>query len=112
MRYNKKVGYDKKFREAVLNYIEKGHTIQEAHEVFEVGTTTIKEWKKLKKETGALENRPLNRTNRKICPDRLKAYIAEHPDSYLSEIAEVFNCTCSAVHYALKRLKITRKKNG
>ena len=102
----------KRFRETVLNYIDKGHTMQEAHEVFEVGTTTIKEWKKLKKETGTLEKRPLNRTNRKICPDRLKSYIAEHPDSYLSEIAEVFNCTYSAIHYALKRLKITRKKNA
>ena len=106
------MSYDKKFREKVLNYIGKGHTIKEAHEVFEIGTTTIKEWKKLKKETGKLENRPLNRTNRKICPDRLIAYIAEHPDSYMSEIAEVFNCTQPAIFYALKRLKITRKKNG
>ena len=102
---------DKKFREQVLKYIDKGHTIQEAHEEFEVGTTTIKKWKKLKKETGKLENRPLNRKNRKICPNQLIAYITENPDSYLSEIAEVFNCTYSAVSYALKRLKITRKKN-
>lgn len=106
------MSYDKRFREKVLKYIEKGHTIQKAHEVFEIGTTTIKEWKKLRTQTGKLDNRPLERKNRKICPDQLNAYIAEHPDSYLSEIAEVFSCTSSAVHYALKRLKITRKKNG
>jgi transposase len=104
------MAYDKKFREKVLEYIEKGNTIEKAHEVFSVGTTTIKEWKKLKKETGKLENRPLKRTNRKICPERLIAYINENPDSYLSEIAEVFNCTDPAVFYALKRLKFTRKK--
>jgi len=106
------MSYDKKYREKVLEYIDRGHTLKEAHEVFEVGTTTIKEWKRLKKETGKLENRPLNRKHRKICPDLLKAYISENPDSYLREIAEVFNCTDAAVFYALKRLKITRKKNG
>ena len=106
------MAYDKQYREKVLKYIDKGHSLKEAHEVFEVGTTTIKEWKKLKKETGKLDKRPLDRKNRKICPDRLKAYITEHPDSYLSEIAEVFSCTASAVFYALKRLNITLKKNG
>ena len=106
------MAYNPKFREAVLKYLNKGHTIEEAHKVFEVGTTTIKRWKKLKKETGKLENRPLNRKNRKICPERLKAYINENPDSYLKETAEVFNCTDSAIFYALKRLKISRKKNG
>ena len=106
------MAYDVKFREKVLNYIAKGNSIEKAHEVFEVGTTTIKEWKKLKKETGKLEKRPLDRKPSKICPDQLKAYISENPDSYLSEIAEIFNCTPEAVFYALKRLKITRKKNG
>jgi len=105
------MAYDTKYREKVLNYLSKGHTIQEAHEVFEVGTTTIKEWKKLKAETGKLNKRELNRKPRKICPDKLKAYVTENPDKYLEEIAEVFNCTYSAVSYALKRLKITRKKN-
>ena len=105
------MGYEKIFREKVLKYIGKGHTMKEAHEVFEVGITTIKEWKKLQKETGKLEKRPLNRTHKKICPDRLKAYIAENPDRYLREIAEEFNCTDMAIYYALKRLKISRKKN-
>ena len=109
--YNGDMGYDIRFREKVLNYIGKGHTIKEAHEVFEVGITTIKEWRKLKKETGKLEKRPLNRKHKKIDPDRLKTYIAENPDRYLREIAEEFNCTDMAVYYALKRLKITRKKN-
>jgi len=81
------MAYDIKFRQQVLKYIGKGHTIQEAHEMFEVGTTTIKELKKLQKETGKLEKRPLERKSKKICPDQLKTYIAENPDSYLREIA-------------------------
>lgn len=106
------MAYDLKTREQVLKYLGKGHTIQQAHEEFEIGTTTIKEWIKLQKETGSLEKRPLERTAPKLCPNRLKAYIIEYPDKYLCEIAEVFNCTRQAVFYALKRLKITRKKNG
>ena len=106
------MGYDKKFREKVIEYIDKGHTTKEAHELFGVGTTTIKEWKKLRKETGKLEKRPLVRKSRKICPDRLKTYITENPDSYQNELAELFGCTQPAVHYALKRLKMTLKKKG
>jgi len=105
------MAYDVKFREKVLKYLGKGHTIEEAHQVFEVGTTTIKAWKNLLKETGKLEKRPLERKPFKICPEKLMAYISEHPDSYLREIAEVFNCTDAAIFYAMKRLKITRKKN-
>jgi len=105
------MAYDARYREQVLKFIGKGNSIQKAHEVFEVGITTIKEWKKLQKETGKLENRPLHRKPTKICPIRLKSYINENPDSYLEEIAEVFNCTPQAVFYALKREKLTRKKN-
>jgi transposase len=105
------MAYDVRFREKVLKYLSKGHTLEEAHQVFEVGTTTIKGWKILQKETGKLDKRPLERKPFKIDSDKLMAYIGEHPDSYLREIAEVFNCTDQAVFYALKRLKITRKKN-
>ena len=106
------MAYDKKFREQVLKFIDKGHTIKEAHKMFEVGTATIKVWRRLKRETGKLEKRPLVRKPKKICPIQLEAYINEHPDSYLAEIAEVFNCSSTAVWKAFKRLGITRKKNG
>ena len=105
------MAYETKFREKVLKYISKGHSVREAHEVFEVGTTTIKEWKKLQKQTGSLEKRPLKRSHKKIDPVKLKAYLAEHPDSFLREIAEHFKCTEVAVFLAFKRLGITRKKN-
>ena len=50
------------------------------------------------------------RSFRKVDPEKLKAYIAEHPDAYLREIAEVFNCCKTTITNALRRLKITRKK--
>ena len=105
------MAYDRKFREKVIDFIVNGNSIQKAHEVFGVGTTTIKEWKKLQAETGSLENRELNRQASKLRSDLLEAYVTEKPDSYQDEIAKEFNCTQSAVSYALKRLKLRRKKN-
>jgi len=104
------MAYDIKFREKVIEYMDKGHTIKEAHEVFGAGTTTIKGWKKLQKETGSLEKRQLERNHKKIDPEQLKTYINENPDRYMREIAEVFKCSVNAIFLAFNRLKITRKK--
>ena len=104
--------YSEDLRKKVMHHLDKGHTIKATSELFGVGTTTIKEWKKLMAETGSLKPRSHKRKCSKICPDRLLAYINENPDRFLIEIAEVFKCTPQAIFYALKRLKITRKKNG
>ena len=104
--------YSEDLRKKVMKHLDKGNTIKATSELFEVGTTTIKEWKKLRAETGSIKPRPHKRKCSKICPDRLLSYVNEHPDSFLVETAEVFNCTPQAIFYALKRLKITRKKNG
>lgn len=47
----------------------------------------------------------------KIDNELLKAYINEHPDSYLNEIASHFKVTSPCISIALKRLKMTRKKS-
>ena len=106
------MAYEKKFRERVMKYRRKGNSIAKTADVFEVGTTTIKRWDKLEKETGSLEKRPLNRKFKKIDPEKLTAYIKSNPDAFLREIAEEFNCTTTAVFLAFEKLGITRKKNG
>ncbi len=57
-----------------------------------------------------MEKKALNRRFRKIDPEKLKTYVAEHPDAYQSEMAEVFGCSESGIRDALRRHKITRKK--
>lgn len=104
------MAYDKKFKKRVLEYIEEGHTQKETAELFGIGTTTIKEWKKQYKETRELTIKPRRRKPKKIEPEKQKSFIRENPDAYLSEIAKEFNCVTSAVHKALKKLKMTRKK--
>jgi transposase len=101
------------FRKRVLEYyIDERHTIRETAAVFKVGKTTIENWETLLAETGSLEKRPLNRTFKKIDPEKLKAYVNEHNDDTLREIAEHFNCTIHAVDQALRKQQITYKKKS
>ena len=97
-------------REAAIAYHEAGHTIAETAEIFGVGKSTISGWKRKKKETGNLNDKPLNRTYKKIEPERLKRYVKEHPEATQQEMAEEFGCCNQAISKALKRNKITRKK--
>ena len=104
------MGYSKDLRERVLGYMAEGHTQKETSKVFKVGTTTIKEWKKLLSETGALEKRPLERKARIYESEKLRTYIAENPEATLAEIAAEFGGSPSGAHDALEREKITLKK--
>ena len=93
-----------------MEYLEEGHTREQAQKVFKVGRTTIKEWKKLQLETGALAKRELNRKARVFESDKLRAYIEEHPQATLCEIAKHFDGSTSGAADALLREKITFKK--
>jgi hypothetical protein len=78
--------------------------------LFSIGTTTIKNWKRLRAQTEKLEGqgRPCNPY--KIDTEALKSYIRERPDAFLNEIASHFGVTAPAIHTAMKRMNITRGK--
>ena len=94
----------------VLSYLSKGHTYEEARQKLGVGISTIKEWKKLLNETGSLEKRPLERSARRFPSEELRAYVSEHPDATLEEIAEHFGGSTSGAFDALAREDISFKK--
>ena len=104
------MSYSKDLRERVVKYRLSGHTIKETSEVFGIGMYSVSQWVKKYKETGDLSNKPLNRGFKKIDPEKLKAYIAEHPDDTQQEVATVFGCCNQAISQAYRRLGITRKK--
>ena len=106
------MAYNERYRAQVVKYLGEGHTQREAKEVFGVGTTTMKQWRKQWEETGSLAKKELHRSFKKVDPVKLKAYIEENPDAYLEEMAKVFACSDTAIGKALKKLKITRKKNA
>lgn len=102
--------YDKKFRERVLAHVDAGKKQEEVRRMFKLGANTITQWKKLREETGSLANRPLERSWRKIDPEKLRADVKEKPDDFDSERAVRFGCSRMGIKHARKRLKITRKK--
>ena len=87
------------------------HSIRETAKMFDVSESAIQDWEKIQQETGKLDRKPLERKWRKIDPEKLRTYVAEQPDAFLEEIAEAFECSGEAIRLALKKLKITRKKN-
>ena len=70
----------------------------------------MQKWKSQLKESGTLAPKKRKETWRKIDPEKLRQFVAEHPDAYLREIAAEFGCAMFAVQKALKRLNISRKK--
>jgi transposase len=104
------MSYSEDFRQQVLSHIDTGATIEEVSKLFSVGTSSIKRWKRNRKETGTVMGPGRPKGPYKIDNDKLKQYLEKHPDAFLDEIAAHFSVTTPAVFVALKRLNITRKK--
>ena len=97
-------------RTRVINFVKEGHTLKETSAIFKVGTTTIKRWRSLFRETGNVRKKPLNRSARIYNSKKLATYIEENPDALLKAVAEHFGGSITGAFYALKREKITYKK--
>ncbi|VQZ18375.1 IS630-Spn1, transposase Orf1 [Streptococcus pneumoniae] len=85
-------------------------SITEASHVFQISRNTIYGWLKLKEKTGELNHQVKGTKPRKVDRDRLKNYLTDNPDAYLTEIASEFGCHPTTIHYALKAMGYTRKK--
>lgn len=105
------MSYSEDFRKRVNEYLDEGHTWAQARETFKISMTAINSWRQKYKKTGEVKDAPPRRKAfKKLDPEKLKAYVQEHPDAYLKEIGEAFGCSDTAVLKAFKRLNITRKK--
>jgi transposase len=103
--------YSVDFREAALVYKQKGHTIQQVCETFSISKRTYNYWAAQKQKTGNLKPKKHGPRKRKIDPQKLEQYIKEHPDAYLKELAQQFNCKPSSMYNALVKRGLTRKKS-
>ena len=104
------MSYSADYRKRTIEYRGEGHTLEETHKVFRVSISTIRAWEKHWEEKGTLTPAPVVRRYKKIDPEKLKAYVREHPEAYPKEIAVEFNCCETAIRKAFDRLSITRKK--
>jgi transposase len=101
--------YSIDLREKALKYKET-HSEAETSEIFGVSVSAIREWGKIQKEQGNVKPKELERSGRKIKDAELKADVASYPDDFNWERAKRFGCTEEAIRKAMKRNKLTRKK--
>ena len=114
MSYSKQVFFENEvslvidFRKKVLKIREKRKlSIEETAKMFEIGTATIQRWLK-KIEPCKTRNKPAT----KIDMETLKDDISRYSDSYNWERAKRLGVSTTCIFYALKRLKISYKKNS
>jgi transposase len=105
------MAYSMDFRKRAIEYMEKGHTVAQLREAFGIFASTLNAWRKLMNETGSLKPRAIPGRPPMIDLENLKRAVEEKPDAYLRELAEPYNCSTTAVFNALRKHKITYKKN-
>ncbi|WP_237387835.1 IS630 transposase-related protein [Xenorhabdus sp. Sc-CR9] len=102
------MGYSLDFRKRVLAYKDKHSlTFEQTRDHFEVSIRTLFRWGN-KIEPCTTRDKPPT----KISDETLIADVRDYPDDYQWERAKRLGVSQSAIHYALKRLKITFKKNA
>ncbi len=105
-------GYSNDLRERVLAYYDDNHTQKETCSMFEISRSALTDWLKLRRETGSahLRPRPKRRRSKKLDSEKLREYIACHPDAYLYEIAAELEGLPAADNYSCRRKRRNRKK--
>ena len=103
--------YEKDYRKRILNfYYENGKT--KTLFQFNISSSTLYGWIKLKKETGDLSSRTRKRKFKVLDPEKLDEYMKnpKNADKYIREIAKDFGSGKETVRVALRKLGYTRKK--
>jgi transposase len=99
--------YSSDFRRKVLSVREKeGLTIAQVAARFDVGIASIVRW--LKRPEPKIHGY----RRRKIDMDALARDVEQYPDAYQSERAVRFGVHQNAICHALKKLKVSYKKNA
>ncbi|VIP91067.1 IS630-Spn1, transposase Orf1 [Streptococcus pneumoniae] len=84
------MAYSIDFRKKVLSYCERIGSITEASHVFQISRNTIYGWLKLKEKIVELNHQVKGTKPRKVDRNRLKNYLTDNPDAYLTEIASEY----------------------
>ncbi len=97
-------------RQKALDYLDRCNNKTKVAQAFGISRKTLYQWIQLKEEKSDLSHQSGGCRKIKIDKVKLKNYVEQHPDAYLREIAEQFDCSAPAVHKALKSIDITLKK--
>lgn len=86
---------------------EEGLTYEETRKRFRISMRTLFNWRKRLKPK-IKRNKPATKIDMK----GLEGDVKKYPDAYLEERAKRFDVSIPCVFYALRRLKISYKKNS
>lgn len=101
--------YSIDLRKRVVAYIEGGGRKTEAVKLFGVGRKTIYSWL----SRNDLAPKSYERTKpRKMDWSLLREHVRDHPEMLSTERSAHFGVTPASMCYALKQMKITRKKSS
>jgi len=113
--------YPRELRERVLRAYDGGLKQEEVAEQFDISRTTLVQWLRLRRETGALEPLPHGGgMPAKVDSSVLEETLAELPDGTRAELTALYNQKVerkarvheSSVYRALRRLGYVSKKNS
>ena len=105
------MAYSEDFRRRAIEFMDEGHTGKELYEAFKIFPSTVYSWRKLLEKTNSLDPQYPKTRKGKIDLKKLEQALERKPDATLSELAKIFDCKKQSVFVALKKLKITYKKN-
>ena len=104
--------FSEDLRIAAVKFNLKGNTSPQTAEVFGCGTTSISTWKREFLKSKEIKDKVRNREKtRKVTLDKVNELLEKNPDSDQNDMAKAFGCTQQSVSAALKKFKITLKKN-
>jgi transposase len=107
-------GYSDDLRQAALNYYDSENITQkQLCAIFGISLKTFSNWIRGKKQ--GVYSRRVNQKKKgatKIDESQLREYIQQNPDAYNHEIGSHFSVHGTTIHYACKRLGISRKKRS
>lgn len=101
--------YSSDLRKRVVGFCKKGGTQTEASARFQVSRKSIYNW--LNSATPYTSKAPGPKKGYKLDWESLRRYAEKNDDAFLKEIAEEFKVGTTTVWHALKKMKISRKKN-
>jgi len=104
------MAYSIDFIKRAVAYKQEGHTLKQLQEAFGIPAETYYDWKEKLENGFNFGIKAKGERRRKIDKIALEQALEENPDAFLWELAEQFNCTPTAIFYALEKLGITRKK--
>ena len=95
------------FRKKILTYKDKHNlSLRATAKHFKIAINSVVRWEE-QPEPAKTKARP----SIKIPEEALRKDVEAHPDDFLYERARRFGVTAVGIHLALKRLKLSRKKN-